>query len=187
MGGLLCEISPPLLVYGVLRVLPQSFFVRAIMDARLRIDTAAFNGRTGVGRAHWRSSRVTGNSSRSHHLPTAGRHLLVYSWESYDCRSQFQTDVLDDLEEARTSNEHHTEIIYIPGARNQPAESKISERWTKQESQGRQFPRTPPCRLIHVLSAEPLGLPRIEKSAEDIKEMRVGYIYCSPPTRPRVA
>ncbi|KAF9508463.1 hypothetical protein BS47DRAFT_1350312 [Hydnum rufescens UP504] len=51
MDGLLCEISPPLLIDGVLRVLPQSFFLRSIMDARLKIDTGAFNGRMGAGRA----------------------------------------------------------------------------------------------------------------------------------------
>jgi hypothetical protein len=60
MDGLLCEISLPLLVDSVLRVLPQNFFVKDIMDTRLTIDTAAFNGRIGVGRAPWRSSQVTG-------------------------------------------------------------------------------------------------------------------------------
>jgi hypothetical protein len=50
MGGLFCEISPYLLVDGVLRVLPQRFFVTGIVDARVRIDAGAFNGHMGVGR-----------------------------------------------------------------------------------------------------------------------------------------
>jgi hypothetical protein len=57
MGGLFCEISPPPLVDGVLRVLPQSFSVTVKW---MRIDTRTFNGHMGVGRTPWRSSQVTG-------------------------------------------------------------------------------------------------------------------------------
>jgi hypothetical protein len=59
MDGVLCEISPALLVDGVLQVLPRSLLVNDIMDTRMRIDTGAFNGRMGAG-CTWRSSRVTG-------------------------------------------------------------------------------------------------------------------------------
>jgi hypothetical protein len=45
MGGLFCEISPPLLVDGVLQVLPRSFFLNSVMDSEDGSDAPSLWGK----------------------------------------------------------------------------------------------------------------------------------------------